>query len=273
MSKKEQDTTTTAEPAPTPASKLKPGCHIVLVAQNKGGEAKSTSALEVHMAALASGIPSVIATLDQSNKTLATALGGSEKIMSLDMGSANDLQRALNDAMDVAENAGAILVLDTPPTYVDDNHPLIPALTRSRVFETENSIAAIVPIRPIGDSVMGAVDAIRVMPVDFARGLIRAWHHDPAAPKWESIPGYNDLLTNKNFAVWTVGTWLQTTQDIIHKQADFSTYPNLDELEEYFDSKGMTHSRFERSAMRVTLAHFEDARKAIFEHLLRPIIA
>lgn len=273
MSKKEQHTNVTAETSRTPVPKLKPGCHIVLVAQDKGGEAKSTSALEVYLAALSSGIPSIIATLDQSNKTLATALGSQEKITSLDMGSANALQRALNDVMDVAEKAGAILVIDTPPTYVDNNHPLIPALTRSRVFEGENSIAAIVPIRPDGDSVIGAVNALRVMPVDFARGLIRAWRHDPAAPKWESIPGYTDLLTNKNFKLWAVGTWLQTTQDIFHKHEGFSTFPGLDELEDYYEAEGMTHSRYERSAMRLTLDHFEDARKAIYEHLLRPILA
>lgn len=252
------------------APKLKPGCHIVMIAQNKGGEAKSSSALEVHLAALASGIPSILATLDQSNKTLAVALGGDDKVMALDMGSANDLQRALADAMDAAEEAGAILVIDTPPTYVDTNHPLIPAITRSRAFEGENSIAAMIPLRAAGDSVIGAVDALRVMPVDFTRGLIRAWRHDPAAPQWEYLPGY-EILKAK-YPVWEVGTWLQTTEDIFHKQGDFSSFPNLDELEDYANSEGMTHSRFKRSAMRVTLCHMEDARRAIYHHLLKPIM-
>lgn len=255
----------------SPSNKLKPGCHVCMVAQNKGGEAKSITVLEFHLTAMARGIPSILATLDQSNATLAIALGSSEKIMSLNMGSANDLQRALNDAMDAAENAGAILIIDTPPAYVDVNHPLIPALTRSRVFETENSIAAIIPIRPMGDAILGAVDALRVMPVDFSRGLIRAWHHDPAAPKWDSMPGFDSLKAR--FPVWNVGTWMQSTEDIVHKQGDFSNFPNLDDLAEYSANHGMGHSRYERSAIRVTLAHFDDAQKAIYKHLIEPILA
>lgn len=245
----------------------------MMMAQNKGGEAKSTSALEVHVGAIASGVPSILATLDQSNQTLAIALGGADKILSLDMGSANDLLKGISEAMDAAEAAGAVLVIDTPPTYVDDNHPLIPALKRSRVFEGENSIAALIPIRPTVDSVLGAVDALRVMPVDFTRALIRAWHHDPAAPKWEALPAFSELKSTKNFKIWNVGTWLQATEDILHKQGEFSKFPNLDELADYMAESGMTHSRYERSAMRVTLAHFDDARKAIFEHLLRPLLA
>ena len=112
-------TTTSKTPQPATAFettkiKIAEGCHIILVAQNKGGEAKSSSSLEVYLAATASGIPSILATLDQSNNTLAVALGDESKILSLDMGSANDLQRALNDAMDIAEQSGAILVIDTP---------------------------------------------------------------------------------------------------------------------------------------------------------------
>lgn len=265
-------TTTTKQPdsQTKSAPKLKPGCHIIMVTQNKGGEAKTTSALEVHLAAIASGVPSILATLDQSNQTLAIALGGADKIMALDMGSANDLQRALNDAMDAADEAGAILAIDTPPTYVDDNHPLIPALKRSRVFDGENSIAAIIPIRATSDSVIGAVDALRVMPVDYARGLIRAWQHDPAAPKWDTLPGYTSL--RDKFPIWEVGTWLQSTEDILHKQGDFAKFPALDELADYSAEHGLEHSRYERSAMRVTLAHFEDARKQIFEHLIKPIL-
>lgn len=248
---------------------LKLGLHAIIIAQNKGGEAKSMASLEVYLAALNSGFKAILATMDQSNKTLLTALGDESKIVSVEIGSASKLQRSLNEIFDFAETEGAVLVLDTPPAYVDENHPMIPAMKKTRIFEGENSIAALIPMRPTPDAIRGAVDALRVMPADFKRCLIRAWHHDSDAPEWTEFPAFTKMA--EKYPVWKLGTWLQTTEDIIHKHGEFAKFPNIDELESYYKNHAFEHSRLERNAMLNTLEHFEDARRAIFTHLLEPI--
>ena len=250
--------------------KLKNGLHAIIIAQNKGGESKSMASLEVYLAALNSGFKTILATMDQSNKTLVTALGDENKIVSVEIGSASKLQRSLNEIFDSAEAEGAVLVLDTTPAYVDENHPMIPAMKKTRIFEGENSIAALIPMRPTPDAIRGAVDALRVMPVDFKRCLIRAWHHDPDAPGWSEFPAYAAMA--EKYPVCNLGTWLQTTEDIIHKHGEFAEFPHLDALETYYQQHAFEHSRLERNAMLNTLEHFEDARLHIFKNLLEPLL-
>jgi len=248
---------------------LIPGAHLILVANDKGGIGKSCAAIELYLACLLAGISVILVTYDGSNNTLAVAFGDKSKITYLNI--ADLTQTGLCNVMDAAEKANAVVVIDTPAGYSDPGHPLIAALKRSGVFAGENSIAAYIPAKPDSDAIQGALKALAVMPIKFSRGLIRAWRHDPMAPDWADFPGWAALTAE--FPVWNLGDWLPSTTAIIHHTGDFAEFPGLDDLHEFTETSGGTLPRRQRKALVATLAHFDEAGRMIYQHLLKPLIA
>jgi len=254
------------------------GANVILVAQNKGGQGKSMAALETYVSCIYSGIPAILATLDGSNETLENALTRKSpkdlsetepsRVLQLDI---SDM-RGFHDALDAADTAGAVLIVDTPPGFVDGSHPLIESFKRSRVFSGENSISAIIPVTPDQDAIKGALQALSVMPVKFRRCLIRAWRHKEHAPAWKDFPMWQPLLDQTQCPIWFLGMWLSSTQDLIHRQREFEAFPPVDLIPDYYATTGMEHPRHARKALEATIAHFEEARAQIFKHLLEPLI-
>lgn len=256
-------------PILSPAITLIPGAHVIMVANDKGGLGKSCSAIELYIACLLAGIPVILVTYDGSNNTLAVAFASANKITYLNI--SDPTQSGLCDVLDAAELAAAVVIIDTPAGYSAPAHPLIAALRRSGVFEGETSVAAYIPVKPDSDAIQGAMKALAVMPIKFSRGLIRAWRSDPMAPDWADFPGWAALTAE--FPVWNLGDWLPSTTAIIHHTGDFAEFPGLDDLHDFTETSGGTLPRRQRKALVATLAHFDEASRMIYQHLLKPLIA
>ncbi len=289
-------------PLITERIRLKAGAHVILIAQNKGGQGKTIGAIEVTMACLIYKIPFVLATLDQSNDTLTLIFGrrkpkqsksqkpefaeGSTaestedstdeareddfQIVKLDISDLN--QREIIELLDLSEREGAVIIIDTPPAYADERNPMIAALKRSRVFDGEASIAAYMPVTPDTDSIQGAFTALKVMPVKFARGIIRAWRSSPHDPPWDSFSHWNELLEITEFKIWETGDWTPDCKKLIYRTGEFAEFPPLDLLDGFFQTPDTFLPRAQRKPVEEALAYFAQSSEVIYQHLLEPII-
>jgi len=274
--------------------RLKSGAHVILIAQNKGGQGKTIGATEVTMACLIYKIPFVLATLDQSNETLTLIFGRRKpkqsksqepesteeateeareddfQIVKLDISDLN--QREIIELLDLSEREGAVIIIDTPPAYADERNPMIAALKRSRVFDGEASIAAYMPVTPDTDSIQGAFTALNVMPVKFARGIIRAWRSSPHDPPWNSFSHWEKLLKITEFQIWETGDWTPACKELIYRTGEFADFPPLDQLDAFYRDPETFLPRALRKPVEEALAYFKQSSQVIYRHLLEPII-
>lgn len=252
--------------------KLKPGAHLILVANDKGESSKSAVAIECRAAATMEQIPSRLITFDRSNDTLMQAFRG-KGVHTLAKPNGDVLLATFGEHIDLARENGELIIVDMPPTVTDGDTPLIKALTVSEILTECDTISYLIPAKPHNDHIKGALDALAAyskVPIKFDRGLIRAWRPDALTwPTWEAFPAYSILTTQ--FPVWEVGTYMQSFADMIQGRGAFVDFPAIDELPEFFANKAGTMSTRERGALRAAVSHLEKARAAIKQHLFDPI--
>ena len=251
--------------------KLKPGAHLILVCNDKGGSCKSSAVAEARVAAHLMDLRHRLVTFDQSNDTLFRAFRG-KGVHTLAIPNGDVLLESFGRHIDEARANGELIIADMPPGITDHDNPILHAFKESTVFEEFDSIALIIPVIPHHDHIKGAFDALaayETIPVTHARGLVRAWRPDAKGPQWASFPTYATLL--KKFPVWECGTWMQSFSDIMQEHGTFSAFPSLDELPEFFATESPKMSTHQRRALLGAVAHLEKAREAIQRHLLNPI--
>ena len=252
--------------------KLKPGLHLWMVANDKGGASKSTACAEARVTCHLEDIPCRLITFDGSNQTLHDIFRG-EGVHVVAKPNGDVLLDTLGAHIDQARDAGEIIIADMPPGITDADNPILRAFAQSRILEEFDSIALIVPVIPHSDHVKGALDALRVyadVPIKYDRGMIRAWRPEPTSPNWDSFASWATL--SKTFPVWECPSFMQSLSDILQRNKPFGDYPGLDMIPRMFSERGSTLSTRERGQLRAAVGHLEGARQAIRTHLLEPLM-
>jgi hypothetical protein len=174
--------------------------------------------------------------------------------------------------MELADEAGEIIIADMPPGIIDDDNPTLRALADSKLLEQFTSIGLIIPVSTHNDYLQGAfeaLDAYAKIGLKHDRGLIRAYRPELASPTWESFPTYARLAAK--FPVWECHPYMQCLSDMMQGRGPYADYPGLDKLPEFFIKNGATIGRREKARLTAAVSHLESARAAISEHLLKPI--
>lgn len=245
---------------------LKPGNHIVIIAQYLGGTGRSAAAVEVHYAAKKNGVRSIVATLEPGRNIISNTLDGDGSVVYIDAFSIEEIANELQTALSELESQGGILIID-PHTNYDLT---IAAVEFLNLRDDRDTVSVMIPTSSAEHEVEAAKEALAMLPYKTIRGLIRA-RPDIDGVRWkrDSLPESTGI---EGFPVWVTQTWLQTTEDILFKRGDFSSFPNLDDLENYADHQANNLSIYQSAAMRATLDYFNDAQETIFEHLILPLL-
>ena len=180
---------------------------------------------------------------------------------------------SIGKLMEIASDTNSLVVLDTPPGITDSDHTMVKALKTSNVLQMATSLAALIPIKPEEQAIQGALDALAVfqkISVKFDRALIRAWKVEDTSPDWKTFTGYEELA--KRFAVWNVGSWMQSMEDMIHQRGQFSDFPGIQSLARHFIINGQNLSYRQRGALAAAVAHLEDAKSHLYDNILAPIL-
>jgi hypothetical protein len=252
--------------------KLKPGLHMFMIANDKGGASKSTACAEAKTACHLENQPCRLITFDGSNQTLNDIFRG-EGVNVVAKPNGDVLLDTLGTHIDQARDAGEIIIADMPPGITDADNPILRAFTQSQILEEFASIGLIVPVTTHHDHIKGALDALAAyadVPIKYDRGMIRAWRPEPTSPTWDSFVSWATL--KKHFPVWECPSFMQSMSDIMQARQPFGDYPGLDQLPEMFAERGSTLSTRERGQLRAAVSHLESARHAIRSHLLEPIM-
>jgi len=252
--------------------KLKPGLHLIMVANDKGGGSKSTAAAEARVACRLENMPCRLITFDGSNKTLNNIFRG-DGVHVVAKPNGDVLLDTLGSHIDQAREAGEIIIADMPPGITDADNTILRAFAQSQILEEFDTIGLIVPVFPHNDHIKGALDALAAyadVPVKYDRGMIRAWRPEPTSPTWDSFVSWPTL--QKHFPVWECPTYLESFSTMMQGEAPYSDYPGLDQLPEMFAEKGSTLPSRDRGRLRAAVGHLEAARQAIRTHLLEPIM-
>jgi hypothetical protein len=252
--------------------KLKPGLHLFMVANDKGGASKSTACAEARVACSLENLPSRLITFDGSNRTLNDIFRG-EGVHLVAKPNGDVLLETLGAHIDQARLAGEIIIADMPPGITDADNSLMRAFAQSQIFEEFDSIGLIVPVFPHHDHIKGALDALSAfndVPIKYDRGMIRAWRPEPTSPNWDSFVSWETLA--KAFPVWECPSFMESLSAMMQHRKPFGDYPALDMIPNKFAEMGSTLSACERGQLRAAVNYLEAARKAIRTHLLEPIM-
>lgn len=251
--------------------KLKKGLHLILAANNKGGASKSTACAEMRVACKLEGIPCQLVTLDGSSETL-NDIFPKERVFALAKSNGDILLATLGPHMDEARANGELIIADMPPGITDADHPVLKAFKQSKILEEFDSIGLLVPVTTHKDHIKGALDvlaAFKDVPVNYDRGMIRAWRPKPTSPSWDSFASWTTL--EEKFPVWECASFAQSFSDMMQGQQHFKDYTALDELPEFFNKVGPTMSACDRDELSAAILHLDAARQYIRTHLLEPI--
>jgi hypothetical protein len=252
--------------------KLKPGQHLIVVANDKGGAAKSNACAEARTTCQLENLPCRLITFDGSNKTLSDIFRG-EGVHVVAKPNGDVLLDTLGVHIDQARQAGEIIIADMPPCITDADNPLMRAFAQSRIFEEFDTIGLIIPVTTHHDYIKGALDALAVyaeVPIKYDRGMIRAWRPEPNSPSWDSFVSWEIL--SKTFPVWECPSYMESLSAMMQHRKPFGDYPGLDMIPRMFAERGSSLSTRERGQLRAAVGHLEGARQAIRTHLLEPII-
>jgi len=253
--------------------KLKPGLHLIMVANDKGGASKSTACAEARATCYLENLPCRLITFDGSNQTLNNIFRG-DGVHVVAKPNGDVLLDTLGAQIDAAREAGEIIIADMPPGITDADDSVMRAFGQSQILEEFDSIGLIVPVFPHNDHIKGALDALAAyadVPVKYDRGMIRAWRPEPTSPTWDSFISWPIL--QKHFPVWECPSYLDSLSTMMQAEGAYSDYPGLDQLPEMFAQKGSTLPSRDRGRLRAAVSHLETARQAIRTHLLEPIKA
>lgn len=252
--------------------KLKPGLHLFMVANDKGGGSKSTACAEARVTCQLENVPCRLITFDGSNQTLNNIFRG-DNVYVVAKPNGDILLDTLGAHIDEAREAGEIIIADMPPGITDADDSVMRAFAQSRILEEFDTIGLIVPVFPHNDHIKGALAALAAyadVPVKYDRGMIRAWRPEPTSPTWDSFVSWPTL--QRHFPVWECPSYLESFSIMMQGEAPYSEYPGLDKLPAMFAEKGSTLISRDRGRVRAAVMHLEAARIAYRTHLLEPLV-
>ncbi len=248
------------------------GAHLLLVANNSGGSAKTTYAAEARVACAMHGIPHRLVTFDASNQTL-NGIFRDDGVNYIAKSNSEALLESFAWHIAEALKAGEIIIADMPSCIADPDSPIMKAFSDSQILAGFESIGLLVPVTATYHSIESALEALaayKAAGIKHNRGLVRAWHADPARPTWDSFTGIAELKAL--FPFWNCNSYMQSMEDMMQARGDFTAYPALDKLPKKFAEDASAMSTRERGQLRFAVRHLEEAKEAIYEHLLKPIV-
>lgn len=240
------------------------GLHVIMSASQKGGVAKSTSIAEFAAAFKLAGIPVVVATMEASkegkgkNDYLEKILRGTD-VMEIDGHDVMTVGDSLGEAMDEAEEQGAVLLLDVPGALFNSGNNVFERVVSSRLLQDLDTLTLLSPVSNIVEDFKYAqlfIDSVEELNICEFDVWYRGWSRPEVKTKLNDMPEWQALIDAGKNCIEVDNRHPKEIAAVEGKN-DMEVVPGLVELPAFFSKNGKNLARFQRKSVEGVCQNIE----------------